>query len=146
MAKLDACSVGACRPGSIADDSDSDGEDDEAGDSARFWLFAVVQKCCVSPAAQTVRRTKVKKGERYIVIRWLEKEGDDEIHYVLSDVEDCLSGRSVEGIFVVKSLGKIKRLPPIGEHGPIKKKNAVKYLLHKDNIGKIACLLPRIPL
>jgi hypothetical protein len=109
-----------------------------------YLLLSRNVACLLKP--KLLKKTKVKKGERYIVIRWLEKEGDDEIHYVLSDVEDCLSGRSVEGIFVVKSLGKINRLPPIGEHGPIKKKNAVKYLLHKDNIGKIACLLPRIPL
>ena len=52
MASLDEGRVAACRPGSIADESDSDAEDDEAGDDSRFWLFVVVQKCCVSPDNQ----------------------------------------------------------------------------------------------
>lgn len=145
MASLDEGRVAACRPGSIADESDSDAEDDEAGDDSRFWLFVVVQKCCVSPNDQTVRNTRVKKGEKYMVMRWLEKTCDDELKYELADVEDCMSGRSVEGLLVVKQLGKIGRLPVIRKNESDCKKRGrlVKYSLHTDNLARILAVLPR---
>lgn len=143
MASLEEGRVVACRPGSIADDSESDEEDDKAGDDSRFWLCVVVCKCGVSPTNQTVKNTQVQKGEKYMVIRWLEKISDDELKYELSDVEDCISGRSVEGLLVVKQLGKINRIPPLTNETNKKRERTIKYSLHKDNLARILAVLPR---
>lgn len=91
-----------------------------------------------------VLKTKVKKKEKYMIVRWFEMVGNNELLYELSHVEDCMTVRRAVGVIPVKKLGKIekKKLDTIRvDHG--KAKQNLTYKLHKNNCIKIAALASR---
>ena len=103
----------ATRGGKITDESDSDESDDEECANA-FWLCLVVQKCQVADKDMTILNTNVRTGQKYIRVRWFEKDDDCDDMYVLSDAEACITDDRVKGLIPLKKcIGKIKKFPEV---------------------------------
>lgn len=124
----------ATRSGEIADDSESEGEsDEEMCEGESFWLCVVIQTCTSATTASKIKSTLVKPKEKYIIVRWLEKEPESSDCYTLSTKEDCISGHRVKGLLPVKKLGSIKNT----ESG------IATYKLNQSNKHKIMVLAKR---
>ena len=134
MGRVRVGQVVATRAGEIADESDSEDEESEGEEEkAVFWLCVIVQECKTAVGDDIVKNTTIKKNEKYVVVRWLEKVEGSACEYVLSDVEDCIGRRRVQGLLPLQKLGVIKNLEA----------KEVKYKLNPSNKKRILAIAKR---